>query len=359
MKKQYTLTGLLATTVLLLSVSIPAGAGMFGPSENEKCMNEKVALEMKLKYCFKDKITAENELDALKRQYRNETTNLKSKIQDLDSRIENLTKELELCRNKSKEDGDLAAQRIDELEKTIAILKQSSSSKEQDLLQKLKEQQDRYESELSKTRKDLQEERDRYMKELAELKKLSDDKIAGLQRIVDNLNEELSSLKKLTKDQKDELERLVSQENELAKQLEQEIKNGEIRLKKFHDKLIINIDNRISFDSGSAELKSEVFKALDKIGKILENYPENRIMVEGHTDTDKIVGGKFRDNWDLSTERALAVLRNMLKNKNLDKSRFAAAGYGEFNPIVPNDTAENKALNRRVDIVVIPRVSKK
>jgi chemotaxis protein MotB len=79
-------------------------------------------------------------------------------------------------------------------------------------------------------------------------------------------------------------------------------------------------------------------------------------MIEGHTDNIPIRTKRFRDNWQLSTERALSVLDFLLKNKGLNASRFGAAGYGEFNPIVPNDTPDNRSLNRRVDIVLIPRV---
>ena len=357
-KIQALLMSLAAAFLLLPSTTVRAG--LFGPSELEKCKNEKVALELKLKYLYRDRVAVENELDAMKRQYRNETANLKERIKRLDTSIENLTSQLEICRKEKEENKDLSDKRIAELEKTIDILKKKSSSREKDLLEKIARMEKDHEEQLKRFRDALQEERDRYLNELSELKKLCDTRITQLENQVENLNAELSSLKKLTQQQKDELERMASQEKELEKQLQEEIKNGEIRLKKFHNKLIINIDNRISFDSGSAELKSSVFPALRKISKILQDYPENHIMVEGHTDTDKIVRGtKFEDNWQLSTERALAVLRYLLKNDRLDRSRFAAAGYGEFNPIVPNDTPQNKALNRRVDIVVIPRVPEK
>jgi chemotaxis protein MotB len=350
----------LSVSLLTLIMSISSRAAIFGPSAEEKCKNEKTAVELKLKFCYRDKVTAENELDALKRQYRNETANLKGQIKDLETKLANVSAELDVCRKEKSENREASDKRIAELEKTIAILKQSSSSREKDLLDKLSATEKSYEEQLRKVRKALEDEREKYLKELAELKKLYDDKVKSLEAEVANLNAELSSLKKLTAQQRDELDRLVAQERELEKQLQNEIQKGEIRLKKFHDKLIINIDNRISFDSGSAELKGDVFPALKKIGKILQDYPENRIMVEGHTDTDKIVGGgKFRDNWQLSTERALAVLRYVLSTASLDSARFAAAGYGEFNPIVPNDTPQNKALNRRVDIVVIPRVPNK
>jgi len=161
-----------------------------------------------------------------------------------------------------------------------------------------------------------------------------------------------------TEKQKKELSRMENQAQELEKQLTEEIKKGEIRLKKYHDRIIINIDDRISFDSGQSELKKNFLPTLEKISKILAQYPEYYIIIEGHTDDVPIKTARFRNNWQLSTERALAVLDYLLKNTELDPRRFSAAGYGEYRPVVSNDTKENRALNRRVDIVVIPIVKK-
>ncbi len=348
-----------SATALFLLLTLPLTAGLFGPSKYEKCMNDKVATNLKLKYCYKDKFNTENELASLKKQYRNEAANMKNLIAELENQVDELNKKLQLSENQRSEEKRLYTARIEEMEKTIAILKNRSSQKEQNLLNKLETMEKRYEKDLQLKITELQEAREKYLREIGELKKEYSVEIAKLQAIIDNLNEELSTLKKLTQKQKDELDRLAAQEKELEKQLQREIKDGEIRLKKFHNKLIINIDNRISFDSGSARLKKDIFPALMKIGKILDSYPENQIVIEGHTDTDRVIGRKFEDNWQLSTERALSVLRYILKNKNLDRSRFSAAGYGEFNPIVPNNTGINKALNRRVDIVVIPRITTK
>ena len=83
----------------------------------------------------------------------------------------------------------------------------------------------------------------------------------------------MAEINALNKQQKDELSRLENQALELEKQLQNEIEKGEIRLKRYHDKLIINIDDKISFASGSADLKPEILPALDKIKKILSDYP--------------------------------------------------------------------------------------
>jgi chemotaxis protein MotB len=256
------------------------------------------------------------------------------------------------------EDAKLCGDRIKELQGTIDVLQKKGSDREKDLIEENKKLQARYESELKKLRQELQDERDKSIRENEALRKGYEAKIAELQNRINNLSGELDSLKKLTAAQKAELDRMTEQANELEKQLEQEIKKGEIRLKKFHDRLIINIDDKISFDSGSAELKKEILPALDKITKILSEYQENKIIVEGHTDNVPIHTKQFRDNWQLSAERALSVLDYILKNKKLNKTRFSMAGYGEFSPIVSNDTPANRALNRRVDIVVVPRVIK-
>ena len=101
-------------------------------------------------------------------------------------------------------------------------------------------------------------------------------------------------------------------------------------------------------------LKKEVLPSLKKIREILSQYPEYNIIIEGHTDDVPISTKQFRNNWQLSTERALAVLEYILEDKSLKPERFSATGCGEFRPIVPNDSKENRALNRRVDIIVVP-----
>ncbi|MCP4749667.1 MAG: OmpA family protein [Proteobacteria bacterium] len=331
-------------------------AGLFGTSEYEKCSNEKLAGELKYKYCYRDKAAAERELEKLTRQYGNEKSLRERILKEKENAIANLDQKIALLEKQRREDGDLSASRMAELRETVDILQKKSSHREKDLIEENKKLQTRYENELGKALEKLRQERNERLEEVDALKRDFEDRIAPLKTTVKNLNEELSSLKKLTGDQRKELERMTSQERELQKKLQEEIKLGQIRLKKFHDRLIINIDNRISFDSGSAELKVDILPAFDKISGILASYPENRIIVEGHTDTDKVRAGPFKDNWQLSTQRALSVLRYLLKNQELDKSRFAAAGFGEFNPIVPNDTPGNKALNRRVDIVLIQRI---
>ncbi|MEM7181326.1 MAG: OmpA family protein [Spirochaetota bacterium] len=166
------------------------------------------------------------------------------------------------------------------------------------------------------------------------------------------LKSEITTLQNINEEQKRQIERMNNQFLELEKKLEKEIQAGLIRLKKTRTRLTINLDEKISFSSGSTVLKSSAKPALKKIVSILAKYPQNLIYVEGHTDNIPMRSIRIKDNWQLSTERALSVLRYILKQKVIKPERISASGYGEFKPIAPNDTSENRALNRRVDLVV-------
>lgn len=336
-----TLFLVLFSVIVCLPESI--GADIFyTPGEYNEIYNEKVALEIELK--------------TVKRQYKNEVAALNNKVSDLEREIDKLNRKIENINKQMAEEEQLANKRIMELEKRTDILNKKGSAREKQLVEENRKLQERYEKELLELRLLLKQEREKHIAEMNTLRNEYEKKIQQLESVIANLKEELSETINLNKKQKQELERMESQAKELENQLADEIKKGEIRLKRLHGKLIINIDDRISFDSGSSELKKGVFAALKKIRDILSNYPEYSIVVEGHTDNVPIHTKRFRGNWQLSTERALSVLEYLLINKSLNPVRFSAAGYGEFNPIVSNETANNRSLNRRVDIVVIPRL---
>ncbi|MCP4727369.1 MAG: OmpA family protein, partial [bacterium] len=235
-------------------------------------------------------------------------------------------------------------------------LKKKGTDREKKLIAENKKLQEQCRLTIDELREECRKEREVSIEELSKLKRAYEKENNELKSQIDNLSEELASLKKLSDAQKQELNRMSQQADEFEKQLSEEIKNGEIRLKRLHEKIIINLDDRISFDSGSSKLKKDILLALDKISEILSKYAENRIRIEGHTDNVPIHTRQFRDNWQLSTERALSVLQYLLKNAKLDPARLTAEGHGEYGPIVSNDTPENRSLNRRVDIVIVPRV---
>lgn len=116
-------------------------------------------------------------------------------------------------------------------------------------------------------------------------------------------------------------------------------------------RIYVSMDNKLLFPSGSAAVDAKGKEAVSKLAKAIESEKELSILVEGHTDTDKIGGGSsYKDNWDLSVARATSVVRIMQESSKLDPVRITAAGRGEYVPIDPND----KAKNRRIEVVLIP-----
>ena len=114
----------------------------------------------------------------------------------------------------------------------------------------------------------------------------------------------------------------------------------------------VTLPNAILFDSGKATLKKATSVELDHIHSVLrDKYAGKQVDVVGHTDTDPIKKSKWKDNWELSAQRALSVLRYLVK-RGIPKDKIQAAGRGESQPIASNSTASGKARNRRVEIVV-------
>jgi len=116
--------------------------------------------------------------------------------------------------------------------------------------------------------------------------------------------------------------------------------------------LVIHILESTLFDVGSAELKSRAMEVLDLVAEQVKNRP-NHIRVEGHTDDRPIQTNVFPSNWELSSARATSVVRYISDNHGIAPDRISALGYGEFRPVKPNNSVENRAKNRRVDVVVL------
>jgi chemotaxis protein MotB len=115
--------------------------------------------------------------------------------------------------------------------------------------------------------------------------------------------------------------------------------------------LVITFSEKYMFDSGKAEIYPEAKEVIKNIASLLIDEP-NRISIEGHTDNTPINTPEFPSNWELSTKRATNVLKYLLEELKFDPRRLTAAGFGEWHPVAPNDTPENKAKNRRVDLIV-------
>jgi chemotaxis protein MotB len=116
--------------------------------------------------------------------------------------------------------------------------------------------------------------------------------------------------------------------------------------------IVIRIMDRAFFDEGKAELKETAKSALRKIVPILEKS-KNHVRIEGHTDDVPINTAEFTSNWELSTRRATEVVRYLIEKYGFLPHRISASGYAEYRPVAPNDTQQNRALNRRIEIILL------
>ena len=120
--------------------------------------------------------------------------------------------------------------------------------------------------------------------------------------------------------------------------------------------VFVNLSDKMLFQSGSAIINAKANDVLGKIAKIILSRPDLEVMVEGYTDNKPIKTACLDDNWDLSVKRATSVVRALQKNHNVDPNRLIAAGRGEFNALVKNDTEEGRSTNRRTRIIILPKL---
>ncbi len=118
------------------------------------------------------------------------------------------------------------------------------------------------------------------------------------------------------------------------------------------DGMYLDIQESILFQSSRAEITAGGEETIGSLVGIL-NLSENDIVVEGFTDNLPMVNSQYPTNWELSTARALSVVHYLIDEQGINPRRLSAKGYGEFSPVAPNDTAENRAKNRRVNIVLV------
>lgn len=134
------------------------------------------------------------------------------------------------------------------------------------------------------------------------------------------------------------------------------LNDEDINIKVDKGVVYIDISDKLLFKSGKYEITAQAKTVLGKVATVLKNQPDIEFMVEGHTDNVPYSNGVLEDNWDLSVKRATEVVRILQKQYGLDPSKMAAAGRGEYNPVMDNSTAQNRAANRRTRIVILPQL---
>jgi chemotaxis protein MotB len=156
-----------------------------------------------------------------------------------------------------------------------------------------------------------------------------------------------------------QLEELNQTRRLLEERLSQEIADKQVRLEMMKKGLVITVVGDVLFDSGKAKIRPAAYPILDKIAVVLkENVPQLNVGIEGHTDNEPIKYSGWKSNWELSTARALSVLHYLVDNKGISPDRLSAIGYGEYHPVASNLAKEGRQLNRRVEIVILPQLTK-
>ena len=294
------------------------------------CVSKKIYQDLENKYADLKK-----ELNALS----DENTTLKTDKNQLELDKNNLQTELDKVKSeRDKLAADYAATKknLDNLKASYAALEKDSNdaleaniNKNRQLLAELEAKQKALTAEqdrLNKLKKDLEASSTR----LAELEKMMADKEAAMKKLKETLSKSLKAFegKGLTVTEKD-------------------------------GKVYVSMENKLLFESGSWTVGSEGKKAVDLVGKVLGDNPEISVLIEGHTDNDKItgtIGGGVENNWDLSTKRATAIVNILSANAKVKKENLTAAGRGEYAPLMSNESAEGKAKNRRIEIILTPKL---
>lgn len=156
-----------------------------------------------------------------------------------------------------------------------------------------------------------------------------------------------------------QLDALTAAKDLLSQRMKQEIADKQVSLNMEDKGLVITFVADVLFDSGKSVIKQEAMPSLDKVARVLnENLKGYNIGIEGHTDNQPIKYSGWESNWELSSGRAMSVLHYLIDEQGLSGGRVSAIAYGEYRPIAPNTTKENMQLNRRVEIVVLPNISK-
>ena len=269
------------------------------------CVSTKVFNDLELRYAqMKDqRIELEKEKDSLQQSW---------------DRLNDKSNETSLYLKRSRDSVAQAIKEIQSLEKEFTLLKENSDLKIQESIAK----------------------NNTLLKQIA----LKETELQSRGARVDQLEQMIEDQKKALNDLKERLSSALL--NYKGKGLTVEQRNG---------KVYISMENKLLFKSGSWVVEAEGVQALEQLAKVLEENPEITVLIEGHTDNVPFTSkGALESNWDLSTKRATAVVQILLKNKQILPQNLTAAGRSEYVPIAPNSSAEGRAANRRIEVVLSP-----
>ncbi|MBV2196068.1 MAG: OmpA family protein [Flavobacterium sp.] len=294
------------------------------------CVSKKIYQDLENKYADlkKEHNTLSDENTALKTD--------KNQLEADKNRLQTELDKVKAERDKLASEYAATKKNLDNLKASYAALEKDSNDaldanikKNRELLAQLEAKEKALAAEqerLNKLKKDLEASSSR----LADLEKMIADKEALMNKLKETLSKSLKAFE--------------------GKGLTVENRNG---------KVYVSMENKLLFESGSWTVGAEGKKAVKLVGDVLGQNPDISVLIEGHTDNDKItgtIGGGVESNWDLSTKRATAIVNILSENKAIDKRNLTAAGRGEYAPLMSNETAEGKAKNRRIEIILTPKL---
>jgi chemotaxis protein MotB len=209
------------------------------------------------------------------------------------------------------------------------------------------------------------------LKEVNEMNGILQEKANNLEEENKTLLEEMASLsveqqemarkiaiyKKQVDTREPKADREADTYKNLLERLSPEIQEGNIRVDQADTRLKLNLVDKILFPSGSATLTQKGKLIIEKVGYALKETKDRKIMIEGHTDDQPLnpaLKKVFDSNWDLSAKRATAVVQHLQEKVGIDPRLLSASGYSMYSPIVENSSPQNRQLNRRIEIVLVP-----
>jgi len=193
------------------------------------------------------------------------------------------------------------------------------------------------------------------LNQLSDLSVITKEQAASINKSIDLINTKDSYI--------GDLQRAINRKDSLnmalilnLKQALVDVNDTDIEIKVEGSAVFVSISDKLLFKSGSYELSASAKQVLGKVAAVLKAQPDIQFMVEGHTDNKPIKTQFIKDNWDLSVLRATAVVRSLQKDFALAPLRMTAAGKGEYQPVLDNNSEANRAANRRTRIVILPQL---
>ncbi|HXJ99057.1 MAG TPA: OmpA family protein [Gelidibacter sp.] len=273
--------------------------------ENRKIIDENAELK-------KDLLISQNKLSQLQRDYDNSV-----------SRLSQLQKDYEV----TKTNLDNLQQSYQALEKNSSSAIAENAKKNRELLAQLEAKEQALAAENARLQK-LKQDMESRSQRILELENVIASKDAAMNKLKDAISRALTNFegKGLTVEQRD-------------------------------GKVYVSMENKLLFQSGSWAVGVNGKQAVKQLGSVLAENPDIAILIEGHTDNDPYNGtGQLSGNWDLSTKRATAIVQILRENPAINPENLTAAGRGEYAPIATNDTNEGKAKNRRIEVILTPKL---